>query len=274
MHCQYVCGAHEVDSSGNYLFPESHASCPIHTKLTLLSGAWVPFKSPEEVPTQQLRSRPISVPVDSDDGRFVSEQIAKGIALDLWEELSDSDAADFEQCSIIEAAFPALVGKLKLSPIEATTVRDDGSAPDVPAICALAATRAEAFVKELHTQSPEADKATFARAWAAQGGGSKRRLCVAHDRFLNPRSRGWSMSFTTPYAILETSQLGDVFIVRDHKGGYHIVPIRPDQRRFFCFYHPVTGRVYAASDSISAGLSPLGSSAHSQQRSMPSSPLA
>lgn len=243
MHCQFVCGAHAVDASGSYLYPESHASCPIHTKLTLLSGAWVPFKSPDDVPTQQLRSRPISVPADSDDGRFVTEQIAKGVALDLWEELTDAEVADFEQCSIIEAAFPALVGKLQLSATEASTVRDDGSAPDIPAIDALAATRAEAFLKALMEQSPEADKTAFARAWAAQGGGSKRRLCVAHDRSLNPRCRGWSLSFTTPYAILETSRPGDVFIVRDHKGGYHIVPIRPDQRRYFCFFHPVTGRV-------------------------------
>ena len=243
MHCQHVCGAHEIDPSGHYLYPEAHVSCPIHTKLTLLSGAWVPFKSPGDIPTQQLRSRPITVAADSDDGRFVTEQIAKGIALDLWEELSDAEVADFQRCSIVESAFPALVGKLQLSAVEASTVRDDGSTPDVPAINALAAARAQVFVDSLSESGPAPDKAAFAQAWAAQGGGSKRRLCVAHNRFLNPLSRGWSLSFTTPYAILETSQLGDVFIVRDHKGGYHAVPIRPDQRRYFCFYHPVTGRV-------------------------------
>jgi hypothetical protein len=195
----------------------------------------------------------------------VSAQIAKGIELDLWEELSAEDAANFEECSIIEAAFAATVGKLALSDHEKSIIRDDSATvhDDIPAYNSLAAERAQAFVTRLESlpragaragpplsvnspQSharPSVDKATVAREWAAQGGGTKRRLCVAHNRFLNECSRGWPVSFTTPAAILETSRPGDVFIVRDHKGGYNAIPIRPDHRRYFCFFHPVTGRI-------------------------------
>jgi len=50
--------------------------------------------------------------------------------------------------------------------------------------------------------------------------------------------------FPNAHAVLETAAPGDVFITRDHKSGYSVIPIRPDQRRFFCFFDPVTGDVY------------------------------
>lgn len=248
LHCQHVCDAHAIDpTSGVFLYPAAHAQCPIHTKLSLLSGAWVPFKSDAAIPQEQLRARRIVVDGASEDGAYISDQIARGIELDLWEELSDADAADPAQCTIVEAAFAALVGKLALSAEEAAVVDDGSPHVDVPAIEALAEARAQAFIAELKALPGQAvDKATFAAKWAALGGQTKRRLCVAHNRFLNECSRGWSVSFTSPHAILETALEGDIFIVRDHKGGYNVIPIRPDQRRFFCFWHPVTGKILRA----------------------------
>lgn len=67
---------------------------------------------------------------------------------------------------------------------------------------------------------------------------------MAHNKFLNRGSRGWPLSFPTAQAVLETASPYDVFITRDHKSGYSVVPIRIDQRRYFCFYDPVTGDVY------------------------------
>jgi hypothetical protein len=245
MHCKYVCDAHEQAADGTYRFTDAHASCSIHTLLTLLSGAWVPWHGDPPV-EQQCATRIVTAP-DSSEGHFVSCQLAKGIEQDLWEKLSPADAADVAQCTIIEAGFAALVGKLRLSEKEAVVVNDAATVVDVSAVNTAALQRAERFVAELAPSAEAASrvgKAAFAQAWTAQGGGSKFRFCVAHDKFLNRGAPGWPLLFPTANAVLETASPDDVFITRDHKSGYSVVPIRPDQRRFFCFYDPVTGDVY------------------------------
>jgi len=246
MHCRYVCSAHECDAAHAYVDRAAHESCPIHTLLTLLSGAWVPWRDELAEPTAQLRARRIVTEASSPEGQFVSEQLRKGLDLDLWEKLSPEQAADFGQCAIVEAGFAALVGKLKLSPAEAVVVNDNAASVDVRPIEAAAARRAAEFVASLPPGATRerVSKTEFAKGWQAQGGGDKHRFCVAHNRFLNRGARGWPLSFPTAHAILETSFPGDVFITRDHKSGYSVVLIRPDQRRFFCFFDPVTGDIY------------------------------
>ena len=186
---------------------------------------------------------------DSEEGRFVSEQLAKGIQLDFWEKLSPEQATDFSQCSIIEAGFAALVGKLRLNAVEKHVADDSAPTVDVAAIDSAAAARATQFWASIPsgTTSPAASnspKANFAQAWAAQGGGDKHRFCVAHNKILNMGSDGWPLTFPSALSALETSEPGDIFITRDHKSGYSVIPIRPDQRRFFCFWDPVTGEAY------------------------------
>lgn len=150
MHCEFVCRSHELDAAGAHVFPEAHASCSIHTLLTLLSGAWVPWRDAAARPSSQQRARRIVTAADSPEGRFVSEQLEKGLALDLWEKLTPEQAAAFEQCSIIEAGFAALVGKLRLSDTEiARGVNDAAETIAVPDINAIALERATAFVSAL-----------------------------------------------------------------------------------------------------------------------------
>ena len=247
MHCRYVCGAHEQDTAGNYIHSEAHESCTIHTLLTLLSGVWIPWRDSSAVPTTLLQARRIHTAPDSPEGQFVTQQLARGVEQDLWEKLSPEAAADFNQCSIIEAGFAALVGRLRLSATEAKVVNDEAPTVDVSAINMQAVQRAEAFLASLascDSHQARVTKATFAQSWAAQGGGSKYRFCVAHNKFLNHCSHGWPLSFPTAYEVLETAEPSDVFITRDHKSGYSVIPIRPDQRRYFCFLDPVTGEVY------------------------------
>ena len=243
MHCKHVCDAHTQHSDGSYVDSSAHAACSIHTLLTLLSGVWVPWRDASAAPTVQQRARRIDTAADSDEGRFVSAQIAKGVSQDLWEKLSPAQAADFGEASIIEAGFASLVGRLHLSPQEASVVHDDATRVDVPAINAQALARAEAFMALLTPpraglETPPVGKAAFAARWQAQGGGSKFRFCVAHNEFLNRGSDGWPLDFPTAHAVLETASPGDVFITRDHKSGYSVVPIREDQRRFFLFPRP------------------------------------
>ena len=246
MHCKYVCGVHEQAADGTYVDLDAHAACRIHTLLTLLSGAWVPFRDESEVPTSQHSAPHFTTAADSDDGRFITEQLRKGVELDFWEKLDPQQAADVNECTIIEAGFAALVGELLLRPQEIQVVTNSGTKVDVAPIAAAAEARARDFVSGLRTSSTATgtSKASFARQWAAQGGGSKRRFCVAHDRFLNRLSRRWPVAFPTAYSVLETAVPGDVFITRDHKSGYSVVVIRRDQRRLFCFRDPVTGAIY------------------------------
>jgi hypothetical protein len=203
------------------------------------------------MPSAQQRANRIVTAADSPEGVFVTSELEKGVALDLWEKLTPEQAADFEQCSIVEAGFAALVGKLRLSPNEvAGGVQDAAEAVNVPAINALALERAATFLAALPrpldtSGSPHrTSKASFAQTWDAQGGGDKRRFCVAHNKHLNRGSRGWPLSFPSAQSVLETATPDDVFITRDHKSGYSVVPIRADQRRYFCFFDPVTGDIY------------------------------
>ena len=215
--------------------------------LTLLSGAWIPWQSAEAQPTAQLRAHRIVTPANSPEGQFVTSHLAKGVQQDLWEKLSVEEVADFQQCSIIESGFAALVGRLQLSPDERKVVDDTAVSVDTRLINDLAVKRAESLLASLLQRTADADRvgnANFAHSWSAQGGGSKFRFCVAHNRFLNTFSHGWPLTFPTAHSVLETAEASDIFITRDHKSGYSVVPIRPDQRRFFCFYDPVTGDVY------------------------------
>lgn len=245
MHCKHVCSSHRRNAAG-FVDESAHSSCYIHTLLTLLSGVWVPWRDTDAEPQTQQRASRIATPPSTPEGQFVTAQLAKGIELDLWERLSDDQVNDVSQCTIIEAGFAALVGKLILSEREASVVNDSAPSIDVPAVNAAAEARAGEFIAKLRSQMQGAPvtKAVFAQTWTAQGGGDKMRFCVAHDKHLNPRSCSWQLVFPTAQAILETSQPDDIFITRDHKSGYSVVPIRADQRRFFCFFDPVTGDVY------------------------------
>jgi hypothetical protein len=247
MHCKYACDAHDQEANGAFLDPQAHEACTIHTLLTLLSGVWVPWRDSAVVPASQQRAHRVVTAPDSPEGQFVTQQLASGVQQDLWEKLTPEAAADFEQCSVVEAGFAALVGKLLLSPEERAAVNDNASVVDVAQINAQALRRAETFMSTLPPRvsgSGRISKAAFAQSWTAQGGGSKFRFCVAHNKFLNHCSHGWPLSFPTAYNVLETAEPDDVFITRDHKSGYSVVPIRPDQRRYFCFLDPVTGDVY------------------------------
>ena len=135
MHCQYDCCAHEQRADASYVYPDAHAACVIHTILTLASGAYVPFKSPDVIPREISVARRIVIDPATPDGAFVTEQIAKGLSLDLIEELSPSQIADPAECLMVDAAFVALSGDMNLSADEAAIVRTPH--PDIPAIDAL-----------------------------------------------------------------------------------------------------------------------------------------
>ena len=249
MHCQYDCGAHEQNACASYVYPEAHATCVIHTILTLVSGVTVPLKSPDSVPREASVARRIAVDPESEDGLFVTAQIEKGLSLDLIEELSAAQIADPSECLIVDAAFVALSGDMKLSPEEAAAVGSPST--PIPVLNSLCKARARSLIGGLMLRATpsadgirEVDKRTVALEWERQGGGDKRRLCIAHNRLLNNLSDGWPISFTTPYAVLETAQPGDVYVKRDHKGGFNVVVIHPAFRRFFCFICPVTGKFY------------------------------
>ena len=205
MHCQYIGGAHARGSTGALLHPAANESCSIHTLLTLLSGVWVPWL-PGSEPTTQQRAQAIRTDAESAEGRFVTEQLAKGVRLDLWEQISPEQVSDFEQCTVIEAGFAALVGKLHLSEPEKVVVNDDFSSVDVPAINAAAEARATACWDQLHTRPSGGDcarratKADFARTWTAQGGGDKHRFYVVHNKILNRGCPAWAMSFPTAHS--------------------------------------------------------------------------
>ena len=246
MHCTYVCQAHRIDSAGALVDPVAHAACEIHTKLTILSGVWVPWLSDSHIPTQQLRAPHKEVSADSPEGVFILGHIEKGLKRGLFERVTDHTS--FEECAIIESAFDAIAGKIVLTEAEVSSgFVVDERPPDVAALDVLARARAQRFMIKLRAQLPHgtrADRPAFNRTWVAQGNCDKHRLCIGHDEFLNKRGGRWRMSFITPHTMLESSQPGDVYLTIDHESGYSVVTIRKDQRRFFCFRCPVTGLVY------------------------------
>ena len=245
MHVEFVCDSHRCDQSGNFVTPQAHASCYIHTLCTLLSGVWVPFKDGQE-PTVQQRAHPaITIDPDSVMGKAATAAIQDGLSRHFFELVANPD--DFSECAIIESGFIILKGKLSQSPVEAAVLSNPQADPRQVAV--LAKQRATTFASALRHSTPTRSsisqaRAQFTQTWHFCGGATKCRLCVAHDVILNPLCHPWSLRYMQASAFLETAEPGDVGITTDHVSGYSGVLIHPDFRRFFCFTHPCTGAVY------------------------------
>ena len=148
---------------------------------------------------------------------------------------------------IIESAFVASSGKLALrTSVKRHVVCDDCTSVDIPAINDAARSRAELFVSRLLADQPRViGRSVFAREYNAERDDSRKdRLCVAHDQILNKLTDGWSLQYPLASDVLSDARAGDILITTDHKSGYHAIPIRADQRKYFCFRHPVSGLVY------------------------------
>lgn len=244
MHCEFVCTAHRRGDDGLLVEPAAHAACPIHTILALASGVWVPWSSPSAMPPTQVRAPRVRIEAASPDGQFALAHVAEGVARGFWEKVEDP--SDFSQCAIIEAGFVASSLKFQPRSSESAAFGSEASSVNVPAVDSVAQGRATEFLSRIETLATTGTltKASFLREWVALNGAAKRRFCVGHHYFLNGASHRWSLVFPSAHSVLESAMPGDFFLVRDLVSAYSSVPIRPDQRRYFCFFHPVTGDVY------------------------------